>query len=267
MTIHMYNFLGFAAGTPIVVTGAGSGIGEAIALTAGKLGLRVSAWDLAEAGAVRTAEAIAAAGGKARALRVDAADRKAVVEAWRQTTAEFGAVGCFAAVAGPPSFAGREFADGVTTAIDCVRIPTEVWLEQPNAEARAAVYLSSVQGPRYGAGVPWYTVAKSAIDGYMRSLAGMRTGGIRANAILPDWIYTPRTEKYVNQMGGLQWEANPMGRVGVAQDVANVALFLLSPAAEYLNGLSIEVDGGSKLRSLGWMRMHEVSGSGPKSVS
>jgi hypothetical protein len=42
---------------------------------------------------------------------------------------------------------------------------------------------------------------------------------------------------------------------------------LLSPAAEYLNGLSIEVDGGSKLRSLGWMRMREVSGSGPKSVS
>jgi 3-oxoacyl-[acyl-carrier protein] reductase len=119
-----------------------------------------------------------------------------------------------------------------------------------------------VQGPRYGAGVPWYTVAKSAVDGYMRSLAGMRPGAIRANAILPDWIYTPRTEKFVDAMGGIAWEANPMGRIGVAQDVANIALFLLSPAAEYLNGLSLEVDGGSKLRSLGWMRMREVSGSG-----
>jgi NAD(P)-dependent dehydrogenase (short-subunit alcohol dehydrogenase family) len=52
-----------------------------------------------------------------------------------------------------------------------------------------------------------------------------------------------------------------MGRVGLPGDVANVILFLLSPAAAYLNGLSIEVDGGSKLRSLAWMRMAEASGS------
>jgi 3-oxoacyl-[acyl-carrier protein] reductase len=258
----MYNFLGFKAGASIVVTGAGSGIGEAIAVTAAKLGLRVSAWDLVEAGAKRTVEAIAAAGGEACALAVDAADRSAVVEAWHRTTAAFGPVGCLAAVAGPPSFGGRDFMDGVTTAIDCVRLPTEVWLEQPDAGGRAAVYLSSVQGPRYGAGVPWYTVAKSAVDGYMRSLAGMRPGAIRANSILPDWIYTPRTEKYVNATGGLEWKANPMGRIGVAQDVANIAIFLLSPAAEYFNGLSLEVDGGSKLRSLAWMRMNEASGSG-----
>jgi NAD(P)-dependent dehydrogenase (short-subunit alcohol dehydrogenase family) len=262
----MFNFLGFNEGVPIVVTGAGSGIGEAIALTAAKLGLRVSAWDLVEAAAKRTADAIAAAGGEARAIGVDAANRSAVVEAWRQTTEAFGPVGCLAAAAGPPSFSGREFMDGVTTAIDCVRLPTEVWLEQPDAGSRAAVYLSSVQGPRYGAGVPWYTVAKSAVDAYMRSLAGMRPGGIRANAILPDWIYTPRTEQYVNATGGLAWEANPMGRIGVAQDVASAALFLLSPAAQYLNGLSLEVDGGSKLRSLAWLRMHDASGSGPKSA-
>lgn len=262
----MYNFLGFEAGTSIVVTGAGSGIGEAIAVTAAKIGLRVSAWDLVEAAAKRTAEAITALGGEARALAVDAADRSAVAEAWHRTTEAFGPVSCLAAAAGPPSFAGRDFMDGVTAAIDCVRTPTEVWLEQPDADGRAAVYLSSVQGPRYGAGVPWYTVAKSAVDGYMRSLAGMRPGAIRANSILPDWIFTPRTEKYVNATGGLEWPANPMGRIGVAQDVANIALFLLSPAANYLNGLSLEVDGGSKLRSLAWMRMHEVSGSGATSV-
>jgi 3-oxoacyl-[acyl-carrier protein] reductase len=121
--------------------------------------------------------------------------------------------------------------------------------------------MSSVQGPRYGAGVQWYTVAKSAVDGYMRSVASMRPGGIRANSILPDVTRTPRTEKYITATGGLEWGANPMGRFGLPEDVAKAALFLLSPAAEYINGVSLEIDGGSRLRSLGWMRIADVSGS------
>lgn len=257
----MYDFLGFERDTSIVVTGGGSGIGEAIALTAAKLGLSVGVWDLSEKNAGKTAEAVRSAGGKAFAVGLDVTDRAKVAQAWRQTAERFGPIACLAAVAGPPSFAGREFLDGVTTALDCVRVPTELWLDQPDPGSRSAIYLSSVQGPRYGAGVPWYSVAKSAIDGYARSLAAMRPGGIRANAILPDWIMTPRTEQYITATGGPEWDANPMGRIGDAQDVANAALFLLSPAAGYLNGLSLEIDGGAKLRSLAWMRMRDASGS------
>jgi NAD(P)-dependent dehydrogenase (short-subunit alcohol dehydrogenase family) len=145
-----------------------------------------------------------------------------------------------------------------------MRMPTEAWIAKGPAGVKSAVYLSSVQGPRYGAGVQWYSVAKSAIDGYMRSVAAMRQGGLRANAVLPDWIVTPRTAEYVEATGGAEWSANPMGRVGLPEDVANAALFLLSPAAAYLNGLSLVVDGGVRLRSLGWMRMAEASGSAGK---
>lgn len=257
----MDSFLGFEPDTTIVVTGAGSGMGEALALTAARQGLGVAAWDLAEDGARRVAEKIEESGGSALAIGVDASDQGAVTEAWSQTTERFGAVSCLGGVAGPPSFLDRSFTDGVVIAIDCMRLPTEVWLDQPDPATRSAVYFSSVQGPRYGAGVPWYTVAKSAIDGYMRSIAGMRTGNVRANSVLPDWILTPRTEKFVEKVGGIEWDANPMGRIGLAQDVANAALFLLSPAAEYINGVSIEIDGGSNLRSLGWMRMAQLSGS------
>lgn len=250
------NFLKFEPGTTLVVTGGGSGIGKATALTAASQGLNVSVWDLNEDAAHASASEIKAQGGTALSFGLDVGNREAVRQAFSETIAALGPVSCLAAIAGPPSFGARDFMTGVTEAIDCMRIPTEIWAALPGSGDRSAVYLSSVQGPRYGAGVEWYTVAKSAIDGYMRSQAAMRPGNIRANAILPDWIYTPRTETYVDATGGINWAENPMGRLGLAQDVANVALFLLSPAAAYLNGLSIEVDGGAKLRSLGWMRMN-----------
>lgn len=256
-----YDFLGFESGTSIVVTGAGSGIGKAVAITAARLGLSVGAWDLKQEAAESTVEEISKLGGTALAQGLDVGSETAVKTAWDTTLKAFGPVPYFVAAAGPPSFGTLEFMEGVTCAIDCMRVPTDAWLEACDISYRSAVYLSSVQGPRYGAGNPWYSVAKSAIDGYMRSLAAMRPGGIRSNAILPDWIYTPRTAQYVDSMGGTEWSDNPMGRLGVAQDVANTAIFLISPAAEYLNGLSVEVDGGAKLKSMAFMRMSAASNS------
>jgi len=257
----MDSFLGFPDDTTIIVTGAASGIGRELALLAGRQGLAVGAWDLTEEGARSTADEIAASGGTSLALGVDASSEEQVVAAMERTVSQLGPVNCLAAAAGPPSFGAADFDDGLHKALSCMRLPTEAWIASGPAGVKSAVYLSSVQGPRYGAGVQWYTVAKSAIDGYMRSVAAMRQGGLRANAVLPDWIVTPRTREYVEATGGAEWDANPMGRVGLPEDVANAALFLLSPAAGYLNGLSIEVDGGVRLRSAAWMRMAEASGS------
>jgi len=255
------SFLGFPEDAVIVVTGAASGIGEALALLAARQGLAVACWDLSEDGARRTADAIAGEGGRARAYTVDASDRAQVDAAMAATYADLGPVHCLAAVAGPPSFKVSDFDEGLSQSISCMRLPTEAWIDAGPAGGKAAIYLSSVQGPRYGAGVQWYSVAKAAIDSYARSVAAMRQGGLRANAVLPDWIVTPRTSEYVEATGGAEWDANPMGRVGLPDDVANVALFLLSPAAGYLNGLSLAVDGGAGLRSLAWMRMADASGS------
>jgi NAD(P)-dependent dehydrogenase (short-subunit alcohol dehydrogenase family) len=257
----MDSFLRFPKGTVVIVTGAASGIGQAVAKVAARYGLVVSAWDLSEGGVGATADAIKAEGGTCVPFGLDASNPQAVENAIQQTYQRLGPVSCFASVAGPPSFGKFEFTEAVQQTIDCARVPTETWLRRGHDGPRTAVYVASVQGPRYGAGVQWYTVAKSAVDGYMRSVAGMRQGGLRANAILPDIIATPRTQKYVTATGGNDFPANPMGRVGLPEDVANAALFLLSPASEYINGISLEIDGGSRLRSLGWMRIADVSGS------
>lgn len=249
------SFLGYRAGDAMVVTGGGSGIGRDTALIAARAGVKVAVWDLGEHPANESAAAINAEGGNAIAIALDAANREAVAAAWATTVEQLGPIAYLAAIAGPPSFGASDFMDGVAKAIDCMRVPTETWPALPDCR-RSAVYLSSVQGPRYGAGTEWYTVAKSAIDGYMRAQAAV--GEIRANAVLPDWIYTPRTQKYVDEAGGMLWADNPMGRIGMPVDVANLVVFLLSPAASYLNGTSIPVDGGAGLKSNAWLKMQEA---------
>lgn len=81
------------------------------------------------------------------------------------------------------------------------------------------------------------------------------------NAILPDVTLTPRTEDSVNSVGGVEWDLNPMGRVGRSQDPANAVVFLLSPAAQYINGVSLILDGGIRLLSHHYARVQHRTDS------
>ena len=241
-------FLGFADGAPIVVTGAGSGIGRATALGAAADGLHVAAWDLVADTAAATAKAITDSGGRAISVGVDATDEAAVKEAWRRTVDELGSVSLLANIAGPPNWADLEFVDGVAACLRCARVPTEAWLELVPGDQRSTIFIASVAGTRYGM-QGWYGVGKMGIVGYMRSLAAFRPGGIRANAIAPDLTDTPRVGGLVESMGDVASRVNPMGRIAQPLDVANAALFLLSPAASYINGVTLDVDGGVNLIS------------------
>ena len=251
----MDSFLGFESGTPIVVTGAGSGIGRALAYMAARMGLRVGVWDINSGWASETASRIASAGGTALALEVDVADEESVLRAWERTVREFGDIYHLVNNAGPASSTQRVLEEGATLCLRCARVPTEVWLKcVPNKGTRNVVLISSVAGSRYGAAALWYSAGKAALLGYMRALAAERPGNIRCNAIAPDLIATPRTEAFVMASGGNQWPANPMKRVGRAEDVASAALFLVSPAAEYINGQVLEIDGGGSVVGLAKFR-------------
>lgn len=247
-------FLGFTPGEAVVVTGGGSGIGAATARMAADEGLHVCVWDVSADSAQEVVADIADTGGDASAFHVDLEDREAVADTWRRTVQVAGDVSYLINVAGPASFGESDFQSGVRRALECMRSPIETWIDQGTGPEPSTALFSSVQGTHYGAGVEWYTVAKGAILAYMKSVAAMRTGGLRANAVLPDWTLTPRTQPHVGTvLGGEEWAANPMGRIGHPEDCAAAALFLVAPCSAYINGVVIEVDGGVHLRSAAWL--------------
>jgi NAD(P)-dependent dehydrogenase (short-subunit alcohol dehydrogenase family) len=215
---------------------------------AARLGLSVGVWDMNGVSATKTAEEITSSGGRALALEVDVADESSVVTAWDRTVQEFGGIYHLINNAGPASSKPRVLEEGAALCLRCARLPTEVWLKcVPDKGTRSMVLVSSVAGSRYGAPTSWYGAGKAALIGYMRALAAERPGNIRCNAVAPDLIATPRTSAFVAASGGNHWPANPMKRVGRAEDVAGAVLFLVSPAAEYVNGQVLEIDGGGSV--------------------
>jgi NAD(P)-dependent dehydrogenase (short-subunit alcohol dehydrogenase family) len=244
----MDNFLGFEDGTSVVVTGGGSGIGAALARRAGALGLRVGVWDIVGPAAEAVVREIRATGGTAMAVGVDVSDERVVATAWQRSIDELGPVALLANIAGPPNWSDLDLASGVAACLRCASVPTECWLDLLPLENRSTVFTASVAGNRYGMR-GFYGAGKAAIVGYMRGLAASRPGGVRANALAPDLVDTPRVADLVKKVGAHAAATNPMGRIAQPVDVANAALFLLSSAAAYVNGVVLDVDGGANLVS------------------
>jgi 3-oxoacyl-[acyl-carrier protein] reductase len=245
--IHDFGALGFAAGEVVAVTGGASGIGRATALTAARAGLAVAVWDVNGEGAAETVRMAERMGAKALAVTADVTDPAAVARAWDATRA-LGPCRYLVNSAGPPSFSPAPFLDDLAAALGSIELVTTQWLERCGEAAASLVNIASIAGNFSGGGTTissFYPTAKMGVVGYTRWLATRHGGRPRANAVAPGLILTPRTIPSLEDAARAAVNASiPLGRPGFPEELASAVVFLLSPAASYINGVLLPVDGG-----------------------
>ena len=244
-----HDFLRYPEDAVAVVTGAANGIGRQVVEDLAGLGVAVSAWDRSPAGLQQLETASRGWNGRVLALDVDVTDQAAVAGAFERTAAELGEVGFLFNNAALPSAAGMPFMEGLLGSLGSVHFVTEAWLATPGSHGGHLVNMSSVAGSLIGIGSsPSYPAAKAGIAGLTRYLALHRPNGIRANAVAPGLVETPRTRELISSEKGRAIVArNPFGRAATAADVSAVVVFLLAPVSEYTNGVLVPVDGGALL--------------------
>ena len=249
---------GILTGKVAIVTGAASGIGRATAKLFAREGASVIASDLSDA-LDETVAAIRAGGGTAEAVRADAGNERDVEALVRRAIDAYGGLDVFYANAGiTGGVMGGYFDATAETWAETLRVNVigpflAVKYAAPEIEKRgggAILATASVAGMRSGAGPAHYSASKAGVINLVQTAAQQLTGtGVRVNAICPGLIETGMTKFAYDQARATGNESkigqiNPMQRGGEPEEIASVALFLVSPAASYVNGQAIVVDGG-----------------------
>ena len=232
-------------GKVALVTGAGRGIGKAIALRFAQEGANVAFTDLAVNEAVEeTVKEIEAMGVKAKAYASNAANFDETHEVVKQIVEDFGRIDVLVNNAGITkdglmmrmSEAQWDAVINVNlkSAFNFIHAVTPVMAKQRSG---SIINMSSVVGVSGNAGQCNYSASKAGMIGLAKSIAKeMGPRGIRANCIAPGFIITDMTNQLSQEVKD-QWAAQiPLRRGGTPEDVANVALFLASDLSSYVSG-------------------------------
>lgn len=241
-----------------IVTGGGSGFGEAICHQYASHGAKVLVADLDEAKAQAVADAVTAAGGEAAACQVDVAVSETMGAMVATAMERFGRIDVMVNNAGmshpnrpmlevDEAFFDRLYAVNVKSVYLSAKHCVPIFRQQGSG---CFINIGSTAAVRPRPGLSWYNGSKGAVTLLTKSLAvELAPAGIRANSINPAIADTPLLTTF---MGTEDSEANrqpflatiPLGRLCQPSDVANAAVFFADPASAFVTGVCMEVDGG-----------------------
>jgi len=240
-------------GKTALVTGAASGIGRAVALLYGQHGASVMVSDIDETQGQRVVAELQATGAQAHFYKADAGDPAQCRQLVQETVRAFGTLDMAcnnAGITGELSLTADYSLEGwqhiisvnLNSVFFCLKYELEVMLEQGSG---SIINMSSILGQVGTPTLAGYVTAKHGVIGLTQTAAQeYATRGIRINAVGPGYIDTPLMSGFSDETKQGLVAQHPIGRLGRAEEVAELVIWLSSDKASFITGSYYPVDGG-----------------------